>query len=282
MRSAPVRPSIRRPSRSCQDPAEPRFGQARKPRSGRSGAKWLDRAVDRRTISRRDGRRSKRRSRSSANSQSDRGALVEERQEAAINCGRSQNSERVRAHLYERKFRAKPVRDCEASERRQHGRCGIVRRTRQMQTTRVVRPDERDIGIGRKRPRPTRPWGEEGGWQRGSLTPRFSPIATSTAVRTPTRAAQIAAQRDRAKCNVDSEFRIAPRPFAARQHVCCVVRSAYDLGGTLLPRLRSPAFFSLSWIVTASRGTSEQTYGRLAIGQEASPSRRIASADGAR
>jgi hypothetical protein len=35
---------------------------------------------------------------------------VEERQEAAINGRRSQNSERVRAHLYEREFRPKPVR----------------------------------------------------------------------------------------------------------------------------------------------------------------------------
>jgi hypothetical protein len=92
---------------------------------------------------------------------------VEERQDAAINGRRSQNSERVRAHLYERKFRAKPVRDCEASVRRQHGRRGIVRRTRQMQTTRAVRPDKRDIGIGRERPRPTRPWGEEGGMAEG-------------------------------------------------------------------------------------------------------------------
>ena len=41
--------------------------------------------------------------------QGDRGALVEERQEAAIVGRRSQNSERVRAHLYEREFRAKPV-----------------------------------------------------------------------------------------------------------------------------------------------------------------------------
>jgi hypothetical protein len=35
---------------------------------------------------------------------------VEERQEAAINGRRSQNSERVRAHPYEREFRPKPVR----------------------------------------------------------------------------------------------------------------------------------------------------------------------------
>jgi hypothetical protein len=34
---------------------------------------------------------------------------VEDRQEAAIIGRRGQNSERVRAHLYEREFRAKPV-----------------------------------------------------------------------------------------------------------------------------------------------------------------------------
>ena len=74
-----------------------------------------------------------------------------------------QDSERVRAHLYERKFRAKPVRQCEASVKRQPRRGGIVRRTRQRPETFAVRPDERDIGIGRERPPLTGPWGEEGG-----------------------------------------------------------------------------------------------------------------------
>jgi hypothetical protein len=43
-----------------------------------------------------------------ANAQSDRGALVEERQEAAIVGRRSQNSERVRAQVTERRFRPQP------------------------------------------------------------------------------------------------------------------------------------------------------------------------------
>ena len=47
------------PPRNCEHPAEPRFGQARKPRSGRSEAEWLDRIADRWTISRRDGRRAR-------------------------------------------------------------------------------------------------------------------------------------------------------------------------------------------------------------------------------
>ena len=41
---------------------------------------------------------------------------MEEGQEAAINGRRSQNSERVRAHLYEREFRAKPVTERTANE----------------------------------------------------------------------------------------------------------------------------------------------------------------------
>jgi hypothetical protein len=47
---------------------------------------------------------------------------VEERQEAAINGHRSQNSERVRAHLYEREFRAKPVRRADGERARELNR----------------------------------------------------------------------------------------------------------------------------------------------------------------
>ena len=43
---------------------------------------------------------------------------MEERQEAAIDGRRSQNSERVRAHLYEREFRAKPVRRADGERER--------------------------------------------------------------------------------------------------------------------------------------------------------------------
>jgi hypothetical protein len=43
----------------------------------------------------------------------------------------------------------------------------IVRRTRQLPETRAVRPDERDIGMGRERLPPTGPWGEEGGMAEG-------------------------------------------------------------------------------------------------------------------
>jgi hypothetical protein len=78
-----------------------------------------------------------------------------------------QDSEADARSLYERKFRAKPVRDCEASVKRHPGRGRIMRRTPQLQETRAVRPDERDIGMGRERPTPTGPWGEEGGMAEG-------------------------------------------------------------------------------------------------------------------
>jgi hypothetical protein len=45
-----------RPSRNCREPAQPRSCQARSPARGRSEAEWLDRAEERRTITRRDGR----------------------------------------------------------------------------------------------------------------------------------------------------------------------------------------------------------------------------------
>jgi hypothetical protein len=73
----------------------------------------------------------------------------------------------VRAHLDERKFRAKPFRHCGAAGKRQPGRGGIVRRTPLLPETRAVRPDERYIGTGRERPPPTGPWGEEGGMAEG-------------------------------------------------------------------------------------------------------------------
>ena len=45
------------------------------------------------------------------------------------------------------------------------------------------------------------------------------------------------------ECNAISEFLIAPRPI--RSTPTCV-RSACDLGGTVLPRLRSPRFLFAS------------------------------------
>ena len=92
---------------------------------------------------------------------------MEERQEAAINGRRSQNSERVRAHLYEREFRGKPVsrEDC-AHER------GCARRSNHAahstgSRTRAVPPDEHDMHLGRERPPQTEAWGDDRGVAEG-------------------------------------------------------------------------------------------------------------------
>ena len=65
----------------CGHPEEPWTGQARKPRSGRSEAKWLDRAVDRRTLSRRDGRRARDRGTRERTFRAVEARLVDEKQE---------------------------------------------------------------------------------------------------------------------------------------------------------------------------------------------------------
>jgi hypothetical protein len=53
--------------------------------------------------------------------------------------------------------------------------------------------------LGRERPPLTGPWGEEGGWQRGSLTPQMRPSLLLTGASTATRAAQGAARFNAAK-----------------------------------------------------------------------------------
>jgi hypothetical protein len=114
---------------------------------------------------------------------------LEERQEATTVGRPSQDSERARAHLYERKFPAKPVNDCAvavnaglvASES-----CGALDicpghalfvRTNATLVLGVSDPLQLDHGA------------KKGGWQRGSLTPRLSPTVTLKAARTRTRAA---------------------------------------------------------------------------------------------
>ena len=77
---------------------------------------------------------------------------MEQRQEAAINGRRSQNSERVRAHLYEREFQPKPV-IC-ANGARERGRDRRLNRAAHSTAsrTRAVPPDERNMRRGRERP----------------------------------------------------------------------------------------------------------------------------------
>lgn len=105
--------------------------EVREPRSGRSEAEWLDRAVDRRTT--RDVMAAVHAAVAARqHSQGDRGALVEERQEARRSRPpQFRNSERARAHNQERTFPAKP--DC--GTRSQHGIWRARRCTRLMTTT---------------------------------------------------------------------------------------------------------------------------------------------------
>ena len=168
-----MRSSIRRPSRSCQDPAEPRFGQARSPVRGRSEAEWLDRAADRRTISRRDGRGARDlRARQRTRKANEARWWMKGRRRRSTG-RRSRNSERVRAHLYEREFRAKPVSRADGASERRRARGRIMRRTRRVPGPGAVPPDERDMRLGRERPPKIGRGTVIGGWQRGSLTPQM-------------------------------------------------------------------------------------------------------------
>jgi hypothetical protein len=92
---------------------------------------------------------------------------VEERQEGGIDAAAIQDSVRVRAHLSEREFPAKPVRDCEASVKANFVTAEPCSALDNRQRHAPVCPDERDIGIGRERPPPTGRWGEEGGMAEG-------------------------------------------------------------------------------------------------------------------
>ena len=106
---------------------------------------------------------------------------MEERQEAAINGRRSQNSERVRAHLYEREFRAKPVSRADGEvENVTRPRVeprgaldGVTDKAR-------FRRTNSDMHLGRERPPKTGPGTVIGGWQRGSLTPQMPPSVPLT------------------------------------------------------------------------------------------------------
>jgi hypothetical protein len=124
---------------------------------------------------------------------------VEERQEAAINGRRSQNSERVRAHLYERGFRQEPDRRVLVGEVDRGLTSRHRRRAPQGHGRRSVPPDDSDMHLGRERPPKTRLGTVIGGWQRGSLTPHMAASLLLTAAPTGKRAAQSAARCGTAK-----------------------------------------------------------------------------------
>jgi hypothetical protein len=71
--------------------------------------------VDRRTISRRDGRRARDCAARRRTSKTIEARWWKRGRRAAIDAAAVQDSVRVRAHLYERVFPAKPVKNCEAS-----------------------------------------------------------------------------------------------------------------------------------------------------------------------
>jgi hypothetical protein len=72
---------------------------------------------------------------------------------------------RVRVHLYERAFPAKPVRHCDGWSDPRGQLTSTWRRTRQCHRHGAVSPDDRDMHVGRERPPTGQAWGEEGGSQ---------------------------------------------------------------------------------------------------------------------
>ena len=136
---------------------------------------------------------------------------MEERQEAAIDGRRSQNSERVRAHLYEREFPGKTCQTCSmanvnaARHARRTG--GALDRCHGHS---AVLPDESDMHLGRERPPKTRPGTVIGGWQRGSLTPQMPPSLLLTAAPTATRAAKSAARLTAVKLLIAKNIATSP------------------------------------------------------------------------
>ena len=168
---------------------------------------------------------------------------MEERQEAAINGRRSQNSERVRAHLYERGFRQEPDRRVLVGEVDRGLTSGHRRRAPQGHGRSAVPPDDSDMHLGRERPQKTRLGTVFGGWQRGSLTPQMPPSPLPTAAQTATRAAKSAALSTRAKLLIVrniAEVRYANRSRGPRVGQAKCPR---DAGGTTPPASVVPPFF---------------------------------------
>jgi hypothetical protein len=95
------------------------------------------------------------------------------------------DSVRVRVHLYERAFPAKPVRRCDGWNEPRAQLTSKGRRTRQCPRHGAVSPDGRDMHVGRERPPAGRAWGEEGGSQMGVAHAHWPLCSAATAA--PTR-----------------------------------------------------------------------------------------------
>jgi len=145
-----------------------------------------------------------------------------------------------------------------------------MRRTRQVSGTGAVPPDERDMRLGRERPDPTGPWGEEGGIAEGG--------------RSRPRRLFVAADR-RADCDTGGTER---RPVPQSEVAHCERRQASrdpsdqgsrppsdgeplaGEGGTMLPRLRSPLPSSLSGILRGVQGARTRVVNSLGLTPDAS------------
>ena len=189
---------------------------------------------------------------------------MEERREAAIVGRRSQNSERVRAHLYERTFRAKPVRRCDGARERGAQQSRIMRRNRRLSKTGAVRPDDWDSHLGRERPLPTGQWGDDRGVAGGvahAPDPTFAAVDSradcdtgGTSRRRPVQRSEVAHSEEHRQFELPGNQAILPSHSRAPR---CATE------GERCSRVCVPlSFSSLSQILTASRGERARSEAR--------------------
>jgi hypothetical protein len=182
---------------------------------------------------------------------------VEERQEAAINGRRSQNSERVRAHLHERGFRQEPDRRVLVGEVDRGLTSRHRRRAPQGHGRSAVPPDDSDMHPGRERPPPDGTWGEEGGSEMG--------VAHAPVVSLPgcDSGAGLGSRRHRAPPAPDPK----PQPGKSIEHRASCAKAStpgvsraklrVTTGGTVLPSFGSPTQFPRSRVQTAATREGE-------------------------
>ena len=194
---------------------------------------------------------------------------MEEGQEAAINGRRSQNSERVRAHLYEREFRGKPVSRADCAHDRGCARVRFMRRTRQGQGhARFLRTNVTCIW-GVSDPRKPVPGPCSGVAEGVAHAPDASITAADNCAdchtggkqRRPIDSGEVADSTEHRPRHPEVHSR--SRPGSLNREPC--MSRGDHCSRVCVP----PAFPSLSWKVTASRGrrvlTSDRVYPRLAI-----------------
>lgn len=152
-------------------------------------------------------------------------------------------SERARAHLYERKYPAKPVNDCAvamnaglvASES-----CGALDICPGHAL--FVRTNTTSL-LGVSDPPPTGPWGEEGGREKGVAHAPL--IADGDADIGPEKDEGGIERRPATSREVQHRQRVPNRAMplsAARRYAFRAARTALGVGGTVLPHWRSPRF----------------------------------------